>query len=377
MILPAAKNNVRVNLGAKSYDIVIGEGVLAQAGEYLSSLLASKKLCIVTDETVARLYLVKLMNTLEAAGLKPCPPIILPAGEQTKSFPQLQYIVEKLLSYKVDRHSTLLALGGGVIGDLAGFAASMLMRGIGFVQVPTTLLSQVDSSVGGKTGINTGAGKNLVGAFYQPQTVLIDTDVLKTLPPRELKAGYAEILKYGLINDPAFFGWLDQNGPSVLKGDAAAQAYAINASCRAKATIVEEDEKEQKDIRALLNLGHTFGHALEALGGYDGRLLHGEAVGIGCLQAFEFSQELGLCPAQDVERLRQHLKKTGLMTEPPFAATAQNVLNAMRGDKKNKDGRITLILTKGIGQTFVEHCIGEAELLAFLKKKFGQGVLNG
>ncbi len=368
-----SKNIVRVNLDATSirtYDIVIGQGVLAQAGEYLAPLLASKKICIVTDETVAKLYLVHLMKTLEEAGFKACPPIILPAGEQTKNFEQLQSIVEKCLSYKLDRHSTLIALGGGVIGDITGLAAALLMRGIGFVQVPTTLLSQVDSSVGGKTGINTGAGKNLVGAFYQPKTVLIDTEALKTLPPRELKAGYAEVLKYALINDPAFFNWLEQHGKSVLEGDAAAQKYAIDASCRAKAAIVEEDETEEKDVRALLNFGHSFGHALEALGGYDGRLLHGEAVGIGCLLAFEFSQDMGLCSGHDVDRLRLHLLKTGLMAQPPFKVTAQDVLNAMRGDKKNKDGHITLILTKGIGQAFVSRHASETELFTFLKKKF-------
>jgi len=371
MILPNSKNTVRVNLDNRAYDIIIGQNVLAQAGDLLSPLLKSKKLCIVTDEAVAKTYLVKLMKTLEDAGFVPCPPIILPAGEQTKSFHQLQYVVEKLLSYKLDRHSTLIALGGGVMGDLAGFAASMLMRGISFVQIPTTLLSQVDSSVGGKTGINTSAGKNLVGAFYQPKAVLIDTEVLKTLPVRELKSGYAEVLKYGLINDLAFFNWLEQHGAAVLAGDAPAQKYAIDASCRAKAAIVEEDEHEQKDIRALLNLGHSFGHALEALGGYDGRILHGEAVGIGCLLAFEFSHEKGLCPAHDVDRLRLHLLKTGLMSEPPFKVTAAAVLDAMRGDKKNKDGNITLILAKGVGQAFVARDISEAELLVFLKKKFG------
>lgn len=371
MILHTSKNIVRVNLGAKAYDIVIGQGILAQAGEILLPLLASKKLCIVTDEVVAKLYLVKLMNTLEEAGLKACPPIILPAGEQTKNFSQLQSIVEKCLSYKLDRHSTLIALGGGVIGDITGFAASMLMRGVSFVQIPSTLLSQVDSSVGGKTGINTSAGKNLVGAFYQPKIVLIDTDALKTLPPRELRAGYAEVLKYALINDPAFFNWLEQHGKSVLEGDSTAQKYAIDASCRAKAAIVEEDENEQKDIRALLNLGHSFGHALEALGGYDGRLLHGEAVGIGCLLAFEFSLDRDLCPAHDVERLRLHFLKTGLMTEPPFKVTAKEMQEAMRGDKKNKDGHITLILAKGIGQAFVDHHMSETELKKFLEKKFG------
>ena len=372
----ASKNIVRVNLSAtksnRSYDIVIGQGILAgQAGEYLSSLLESKKVCIVTDETVAKLYLVKLMKALEEAGFKACPPIILPAGEQTKNFQQLQYIIEKCLSYKLGRDSTLVALGGGVIGDIAGFAAAILMRGIGFVQIPTTLLSQVDSSVGGKTGINTAAGKNLAGAFYQPKVVLIDSDALKTLPMRELKAGYAEILKYALINDPAFFNWLEQNGKELLAGDAALQKYAIDASCRSKAAIVEEDENEEKDIRALLNFGHSFGHALEALGGYDGRLLHGEAVGIGSLLAHEFSLQMELCPARDVERLRQHLVKTGLMIEGPFKVTAQDMLTRMQGDKKNRGGQMTLILTKGIGQAFVARHVSETDLLAFLKKKFG------
>ena len=371
MTLSSSKNIVRVNLGARAYDIAIGKGIQAQAGELLSPLLASKKICIVTDEMVAKLYLVKFMKTLEEAGFKACPPIILPAGEQTKNFQQLQQIVEKSLSYKLDRNSTLVALGGGVIGDVTGFAASIIMRGIGFVQIPTTLLSQVDSSVGGKTGINTTAGKNLVGAFYHPKIVLIDTDVLKTLPPREMKAGYAEILKYALINDPAFFNWLEQNGKALLDGDAQLQKYAIDASCRSKATIVEEDENEQKDVRALLNLGHSFGHALESLGNYDGRLLHGEAVAIGCLLAFEFSQDMHFCQAKDVERLRQHLLKTGLMTEAPFKVTAQGILSSMQGDKKNRDGQITLILTKGIGQAFVTRHISEVELMAFLQKKFG------
>lgn len=366
------KNNiVRVNLDNRSYDISIGQDVLEEAGGILAPLLKSKRVCIVTDENVAKTYLGGLTTTLERAGFAPSPPIILPAGEQTKNFEQLQHIVNTCLSYKLDRHSTLIALGGGVIGDITGFAASMIMRGINFVQIPTTLLSQVDSSVGGKTGINTGAGKNLVGAFYQPQAVLIDTKVLKTLPTRELKAGYAEVLKYALINDPEFFDWLERFGCELLHGDASAQQAAIETSCRAKAAIVQQDEHEQKDIRALLNLGHSFGHALEALGGYDGRLLHGEAVGIGYVLAFEFSQSKGLCTAYDVERVYNHLVKNGLMTEPPFHVMGVSVLGAMLNDKKNKDGKITLILAKGIGQCFVARDIPEAELLAFLKKKFG------
>jgi 3-dehydroquinate synthase len=366
-----SKSIIRIDLGAQGYDIVIGQGILPQAGAYLSPILASRKICVVTDGTVAKLYLVKLMKGLEEAGLNACPPVILPAGESTKNFQQLQYTIDKCLSYKLDRKSTLIALGGGVIGDLTGFAASIMMRGIGFVQIPTTLLSQVDSSVGGKTGINTALGKNLVGAFYHPKIVLIDTDVLTTLPLRELKAGYAEILKYGLINNPVFFDWLEVNGQALLAGSAELQKYAIDISCRAKAAIVEEDEDEQKDIRALLNLGHSFAHALEAIGGYDGRLLHGEAVGIGLLLAHEFSCRLGLCPPEDAERVRGHLLKTGLMTEPPFKITVHEMLERMRGDKKNRDGQITLILTNGIGQAFVAHHVNETDLTGFLHKKFG------
>ncbi len=369
------RNIVRVGFdtreSAKSYDIVIGQGILEQAGERLAAVLPSKRICIVTDENVAGLYLVPLMKTLEAAGFKACPPIILPAGEATKNFEQLQSIIDKCLSYKLDRSATLAALGGGVVGDIAGFAAAMLMRGAGFAQIPTTLLAQVDSSVGGKTGINTKAGKNLVGAFYQPKIVLIDTGVLKTLPERELKAGYAEILKYALIDDPAFFDWLEENGASLLNGDADAQKYAIDKSCRAKAAIVAADADEKKDIRALLNLGHSFGHALEAIGGYDGRILHGEAVGIGCLLAFEYAQEHGPCPARDVERLRAHLQKTGLMTEPPFKVEAKEMFTRMQSDKKNRDGRIALVLVRGIGGAFVARDVDGADVLAFLEKTFG------
>lgn len=365
------KNIIRVSLGARAYDIVVGQGILPQAGAQLSPVLDSQKICVVTDETVAKLYLVKLMKSFEEAGLKAYPPVILPAGEATKSFQQLQYIVDKCLSYKLDRKSTLVALGGGVIGDITGFAAAILMRGVGFVQIPTTLMSQVDSSVGGKTGINTAGGKNMVGVFYHPRVVLIDTDVLRTLPVRELKAGYAEILKYALINNPGFFDWLELNGKALLEGSADLQKYAIDASCRAKTDIVEADEDDQKDVRALLNLGHSFGHALEAMGGYDGRLLHGEAVGIGVLLACEFSQKIGLCPPEDVKRIRGHFLKAGLMTEPPFRVTAEDMLTRLQGDKKNRDGKITLILTRGIGQAFVAHQVSETDLTEFLQKKFG------
>lgn len=365
---PAQTVHVAADSGA--YDIVIGAGIGAEAGRLLKRLLPSKKICIVTDAQVAKLYLIDLMKALEAEGFTPAPPVILPAGEGTKSFEQLQYIIDKCLSYKLDRRSTLIALGGGVIGDITGFAAAVLLRGVPFVQMPTTLLAQVDSSVGGKTAINTAQGKNLVGAFYQPKIVLIDTDTFKTLPARERRAGYAEVVKYALIDNPGFFDWLEAQGAALLEGDVAALNEAVRVSCQAKADIVAKDELETKDIRALLNLGHTFGHALEALGGYDGRLLHGEAVGIGLDLAFRFSVALGLCPAADAARLAKHLENCGMMLKPPFAVTAGEMLAKMRGDKKTQDGRLTLILARGIGKSFVAHDVDAGALEAFLAKNF-------
>lgn len=356
----------------RSYDIYIGAGLLGQAGDVLQSSLRARRLCIVTDETVAATsHLEALSGSLRAAGFTLADPIVIPAGEGSKSFAKLEYILGQALARGLDRKSALVALGGGVIGDITGFAAAVLMRGIDFVQVPTTLLAQVDSSVGGKTGINMPQGKNLVGSFCQPRAVLIDTDVLKTLPPREMRAGYAEVVKYGLIDRPEFFDWLTQNGAALLAGDADAQKHAIAVSCTAKAKIVMEDEREEKDIRALLNLGHTFGHALEKIGGYDGRLLHGEAVAIGCLWAAMFSAQLGLSPAADADRFAQHLAAAGMMTKPPFKTDAQDILAAMRGDKKAQDGKLTLILMRGIGKSFVARGTDEAALLTFLKQVTG------
>jgi 3-dehydroquinate synthase len=366
-----AEQLVKVNTGGGAYDIVIGKGLLADAGRRIGKLLPNAKLCVVTDDKVAKLYLVNFMKALESAGLMCTPPVIIPSGEESKNFGQLQYIIDKALSFKLDRHSAIVALGGGVVGDIAGFAASVLMRGIPFVQVPTTLLAQVDSSVGGKTAINTAQGKNLVGSFYQPRLVLIDTDSLKTLPAREMKAGYAEILKYALIDDPEFFRWLEQNGNKVLAGDGEALAHAIRVSCAAKAKIVAADEREQKDIRALLNLGHTFGHALEALYNYDGKLLHGEAVGIGVRMAFDFSEALGLCPASETKQVAKHLEEKGLMTAPPAKVTAHDMLERMRGDKKATSGRLTLVLLRGIGQAFVARDVEEAKLKGFLEAQCG------
>ena len=366
-----AEQIVKVDTGGSAYDIVIGNGILAGAGKRVSELLPASKICVVTDDKVAKLYLVNFMKALEAAGILCTPPIIIPSGEETKNFAQLQYIIEKALSYKLDRKSALIALGGGVVGDITGFAASVILRGIPYIQAPTTLLAQVDSSVGGKTAINTPHGKNLVGSFYQPRLVLIDTSTLKTLPAREVKAGYAEILKYALIDDPAFFTWLEQNGNKVLAGDEPALAHAIRVSCAAKAKIVAADEKEQKDIRALLNLGHTFGHALESLYNYDGRLLHGEAVGIGVKMAFGFSEALGLCPASETKQVAKHLADKGLMSAPPAKVTAQEMLEKMRGDKKASGGKLTLVLLRGIGQAFVARDVEEGKLKGFLEGQCG------
>jgi len=370
MAMPQGAETVTVTLGAgRDYNIYIGSGVLTAAGATLRGVLRAKKICIVTDDNVAALpYLPQLIESLETAGFEVVPPVVLPAGEGSKNFAQLEHILSAALAQGMDRKSALVALGGGVIGDITGFAAAVLMRGIDFVQIPTTLLAQVDSSVGGKTGINLPLGKNLVGAFCQPRAVLIDTDVLASLPPREMRAGYAEIFKYALINNAAFFDWLDKNAAALLAGDAAAQREAIAISCKAKADIVAEDEREEKDIRALLNLGHTFGHALEKIGGYDGRLLHGEAVAIGCLWAAAFSARRGLCAADVPARIERHLQAAGMMTRPPFAAAPADILAAMRGDKKNESGRITLILLRGIGGAFVSRDTDETELLDFLQQ---------
>ncbi|MBL8643485.1 MAG: 3-dehydroquinate synthase, partial [Rhodospirillaceae bacterium] len=309
-----------------------------------------------------------LATTLMQAGIK-SDHVIVPAGEASKSVEHLARILDAMLAAKCERKTMIVALGGGVIGDLAGFAASILLRGVDFVQIPTTLLSQVDSSVGGKTGINTAAGKNLVGSFHQPRLVLADTDVLSTLPRRELLAGYAEVAKYGLLGDAAFFAWLEQNATSALNlggNDQAALTHCIAASCKAKAKIVGEDEKEN-GVRALLNLGHTFGHALEAEMGYGDGLLHGEAVAIGMVLAFDLSARMGLCPAADAARAKTHLANVGLPVSPPKRGpkgkiTTDALLSHMAQDKKVADGAITFILARGIGQAFTTTDVPEAKL---------------
>ena len=366
----AISATLTVNTGGQPYPVYIANGMLSRAGEALTDILPSKKICVVTDETVAKTHLFLLMRALEVSGFQASPPIILPAGESSKNFQNLQMIVDRCLSYKLDRKSTLIALGGGVIGDITGFAASMIMRGINFVQVPTTLLAQVDSSVGGKTAINTAQGKNLVGAFYQPRAVLIDTETLKSLPIRELKAGYAEVLKYALIGRPDFFEWLEQNLEKVMSYDAEALQYIIEVSCREKAAVVAADEREEKDIRALLNLGHTFGHALEAMAGYNGTLLHGEAVAIGMALAFDFSTVMGHCPAADAKKVAAHLGRAGLLSAAPFRVDPRVMLDKMRSDKKKSGDLMTLILARGIGKAFVDKNVAESEVLAFLENIF-------
>lgn len=361
--------NIEVDLGDRSYDIVVGPGLLSRAAQYLKPVLASKRIAIVTDETVAGLHLETLMGALDGHGFD-IETIILPPGEGQKSFDVLQTVLSRLFAKSFGRNDTLIAFGGGVIGDLTGFAASIMKRGCQFVQIPTTLLAQVDSSVGGKTAINTPAGKNLVGCFYQPKLVLTDTDVLSTLPLRQLKAGYAEVVKYGLINNADFFGWLEGNAEKILAGDAEALSYAIEVSCASKAAIVKEDEREH-GARALLNLGHSFGHALEAKGGYSDILLHGEAVSAGLLMAHEFSHNQDLCPAQDVERVRAHFVKLGLPTmvslPPELKENSEALFNYMMQDKKNKNNNLTLILTKGIGKSYVAETASKACVKSYLE----------
>jgi 3-dehydroquinate synthase len=294
----------------------------------------------------------------------------VPAGEASKSWGELERLLERLLALEVERSDHIVAFGGGMVGDLAGFAAAICKRGCNFVQVPTTLLAQVDSSVGGKTAINAGAGKNMVGAFHQPAAVLIDPSTLETLNPRQLRAGYAEVVKYGLIGDPAFFAWCEANGAALLGGDVEARTHAIETSVRAKAAIVGEDEREVKGRRALLNLGHTFGHAFEAEAGFSDRLLHGEAVAIGMVLAFRFSAERGLCTPEDAERVAAHLASVGLPVRGEIGTPASLVAH-MAGDKKKSGGRVPFILARGIGEAFVDHSAELAEVEAFLSRALG------
>jgi len=345
-----------VALSSTRYDVVIGDGLLARAGAHLAPVLPQKRAVIVTDETVAGLHLPALRAGLAETAIATSE-IVVPPGEASKNLETFATIVDGLLAAGVERRTAVIALGGGVVGDLAGFAAAATLRGLPFVQMPTTLLAQVDSSVGGKTGINTARGKNLIGAFHQPRLVLADTDTLASLPPRELRAGYAEVVKAGLIGDAGFFAWCEAHGAAVVGGEREAQAEAIRRACAFKAAVVGDDEREEKasDGRALLNLGHTFAHALEAEYGYGGGILHGEAVAVGIGLAFRLSTRLGLCPRDDAERVVGHIGMIGLpaelsMLNRRFSAAA--LLGHMRRDKKMQDGALKFVLTRGIGQAF-------------------------
>lgn len=341
--------------GGRDYEIAIGPGLLAEAGARIAPLLKRPYVAVVADGTVAKLHLTALKLGLAAGGVESVKEILLPPGEKTKAWGPLAFVVEELLEARTERQDVVIAFGGGVTGDLVGFAAAILRRGIGYVQIPTTLLAQVDSSVGGKTGINAPQGKNLVGAFHQPKLVLADTALLDTLPPRELLAGYAEVVKYGFLGDRGFFEWLEKRGPALKAGEAEARMEAVTRSVAAKAGIVERDETEQGE-RMLLNLGHTFGHALEAATGYSSRLLHGEGVSIGCALAFEVSARMGLCPRQDAERAVAHLRAMGMKTclgdIPGALPDADGLLDLMAQDKKVSGGALTFILLKGIGEAF-------------------------
>ncbi len=360
---------VHVPLGERAYDILIGPGLIGRAGGEITSRIKGRKVAIVTDENVAPLYLEALTDALQTDGIEVAS-LTLPAGEKTKSLDHLAAVCDMALAARIERNDAIIALGGGVIGDLAGFAAGIVRRGVRFVQMPTSLLSQVDSSVGGKTGINSRHGKNLLGVFHQPDLVLADTDTLNTLSEREFRAGYAEVAKYGLIDKPDFFEWLEKNWKDVFAGGPA-RAEAIAVSCQAKSDVVVEDEFEN-GRRALLNLGHTFGHALEAATQYDSsRLVHGEGVAIGMALAYRFSARLNLASPDDAERVEAHLKAVGLPTRigdiPGEALPVERLMEAIAQDKKVKSGKLTFILTRGIGQSYVADDVAASEVLTFLE----------
>jgi len=360
---------VHVPLGDRAYDVRIGPGLIDTAGTQIAPLLHRKRVAIVSDENVAALHLDRFRTALGGAGIDSVA-LTLPAGESTKAWPEFTRTVEWLLDQKVERRDVVVAFGGGVIGDLVGFAAAVLRRGVRFVQVPTSLLAQVDSSVGGKTGINAPQGKNLIGAFHQPSLVLADIGVLDTLTARDFLAGNGEVVKYGLLGDAGFFDWLERNGPAMAAGDAEKRAYAVRRSVEMKAEIVVRDETEQGD-RALLNLGHTFCHALEQATGYSDRLLHGEGVAIGCALAFELSSRLGLCSQEDPSRVRAHLRTMGMKTDPGDIPGdlpgAEALLELMGQDKKVIDGKLRFVLARGIGDAFVTSDVPRDAVLSVLR----------
>src|SRR4051794_7651231 len=360
---------VPVALGTRAYDIVIGRGLLAELGTRIAPLKPGASAAIVTDETVAARHLKAAEAALAAAGIHAAP-IIMPPGEATKSWHVLEQVCDRLLEARIERNDAVIALGGGVVGDLAGFAAAILRRGLDVVQVPTTLLAQVDSSVGGKAAINSERGKNLIGAFHQPILVVADTALLDTLPAREFRAGYAELAKFGLLGDAGFFAWLEANWQDVFAGSAARE-HAIAVACRGKAGIVARDERETGE-RALLNLGHTFGHAFEAAAGFSDRLLHGEAVALGIVCAFEFSTRLGLMSTNDAGRVAHHLAAAGLPTRlsdvPELRTDADALMNLIGQDKKVSRGKLNFILVRGIGEAFVARDIDPAQVRGFLQE---------
>jgi 3-dehydroquinate synthase len=364
-----ATETLRLELGARSYDIIVGSGALARSGELIAPVIRQKRAIVVTDETVAGLHLAALLAGLDKTEIAHRE-IVLPPGEGTKDFAHFAKLTEDILGLGIERITPLIALGGGVIGDLTGFAAATLLRGIDYVQVPTTLLSQVDSSVGGKTAIDSVHGKNLIGAFHQPVRVIADIDTLSTLPRRELLAGYAEVVKYGLIRDRAFYDWLEGAGPKLVAGDADARRQAVLKSCAAKAAVVAVDERETGE-RQLLNFGHTFGHALEAETGFGDTLLHGEAVALGMRLAFDLSAALGLCPKDSAARVRRHYEAVGLPVRLDQIANARrfapaDLIRHMSKDKKVRDGKITLILARDIGDAFISHDVDRATIATFL-----------
>ncbi len=370
---PGEPTVVQVALAERAYDIVIGRGLLASLGKRIKALRVGARVALVTDETVARQHLAAAEAALKSAGIDAAR-IVVPVGEGSKSYATFETVCEAIIAARIERSDLVVAFGGGVIGDLAGFAAASVRRGLDFVQVPTTLLAQVDSSVGGKTGINSRHGKNLVGAFHQPVMVIADTALLDTLPKREFRAGYAEVAKYGLLGDAAFFAWLEKNWQDVFSGGPARE-HAIAVCCRAKAGIVARDERETGE-RALLNLGHTFGHALEAACGFSGRLLHGEAVALGTALAFEFSARKGLIAAAETARARAHLAAVGLPTYlkdiSGGSPGVDEMIDLIAQDKKVKRGKLTFILVRGIGQAFIANDVDAAEVRAFLAEKFHQ-----
>ena len=366
---------VPVALGARAYDIVIGRGLLGELGTRIAALKPGASAAIVTDATVAARHLEAAEAALAAANIRAVP-IVVPAGESSKSWHVLEDVCDKLLAARIERNDVVIALGGGVVGDLAGFAAAIVRRGLDVVQVPTTLLAQVDSSVGGKTAINSRHGKNLLGAFHQPILVIADTALLDTLPAREFRAGYAELAKFGLLGDAGFFAWLEANWQDVFAGGSSsgsfAREHAIAVACRGKAGIVARDERETGE-RALLNLGHTFAHAFEAAAGFSEKLLHGEAVALGIACAFEFSTRLGLMPTNDAGRVAQHLAAAGLPSRigdvPGLYTDADTLMNLIAQDKKVRRGNLTFILVRGIGQAFVARNVDPAQVRAFLAEK--------